>query len=1037
MRVIVLACFFLSGASGLMLEMLWTRMLTLVFGSTTLAVSTVLTAFMGGLGLGSFLAAKFADRLKNALRAYAIAEAAIGAYALLVPVAIAFYPGLNRWLWSAFGDRYALLSVLRFVASAGILVVPTTLMGATLPFLARHFVTRPWELRRVGFRIGTLYSVNLFGAVAGAFLAGFVFLPSVGLRWTNVTAATFNLTLATAIFLSLGRVRARAAAQGAGGVDAGAADALSGASMEERLDAAAAEAHVEDAAALPPLPVLDDRSRRAALAAFAVSGATAMTLQVLWTRALAVLLGSSVFSFTLILLAVLIGLGVGAAVFGRASQRTAHPVRWLASLHLATAIAIGATYLFTDRIPFVFTWLLQSTSFGVDAILVCQFVLACITVLPATILMGGVFPLTVRIAAGSLESVGRDVGRAYALNTVGAIVGSFVSGFIVLPKLGLQRGIYAAALGDLVLAAVLFAVAPAWTPRRRWAGVAAAVACALLGLALPRWDLVSFSSGFFRMSIAHEYISRKLQKREWKNPKLVFYEDGIATTVSVDQWDKTYSLKNNGKVDASNDADMPTQIVVGLLPFLFYDKPAPPKAALVGFGSGVTAGAMTQYPIKSLEVVELEPAVYRASRFFDNDNHRPLENPKVTARAGDGRNFLTQRSDKFDIIVSEPSNPWLTGVSNLFTREYFRSVKTRLAPHGIFCQWAQLYEMAPWNIKTIYRTVRDEFPYVYVFAAEDLSSDTIMIGSMEPLPLDLDVIEKAFRDPVTRAEAKRGGFSSPHDVLAYLLLGPDELESFTAGSPINTDDNARIEFAAPRDLLGYAKFDPYLAKVYGPMWPYGRLTGLVRGYDVADPKERSSRSALLGRSLLAHGKAREAELWTRRAEEAADTEEARHARLLLRLVSTRLDRDPEIPLAPDEELEPPTVPGYLAPNHPDLVAKLKEEYPDVLAAYRARRYATGYKILDKWPEDLWAGLGKDFSLLSGFLDYKAEFYSDAIDALKPLAEDAAYVARRPEVLYYLGRSYYANAMYVKAIDALERFIRSQTVLGRGLLPEAL
>ena len=224
--------------------------------------------------------------------------------------------------------------------------------------------------------------------------------------------------------------------------------------------------------------------------------------------------------------------------------------------------------------------------------------------------------------------------------------------------------------------------------------------------------------------------------------------------------------------------------------------------ALVGFGSGVTAGAITQYPIGSLEVVELEPAIYRASRFFENDNHRPLQNPQVTARVGDGRNFLTQRKDKFDVIVSEPSNPWLTGVSNLFTREYFRDVKRRLAPDGIFCQWAQLYEMAPWNIKTIYGTVRDEFPYVYVFAAEDLSSDTILVGSMRPLPLDIDLLERAFQNPTVRAEARRGGLNSPHDVLAYLLLGPEELESFTAAAPRNTDDNARIEFAAPRDSAG-------------------------------------------------------------------------------------------------------------------------------------------------------------------------------------------------------------------------------------------
>src|SRR4051812_3366981 len=233
MRSVILACFFLSGASGLVLEMLWTRMLTLVFGSTTLAVSTVLTAFMGGLGLGSYLAGKVADRLEKPARTYALVEASIGVYALLVPLVISFYPGLNRWLWSAFGDRYALLSFLRFVASAGLLIVPTTLMGATLPILARHFVQHPWELRRVGLRIGTLYATNLFGAVAGAFFAGFVFLPSIGLRWTNVTAASFDLVLAGAILLA-----ARYLPK----------DAEEGVSIDERLDAATVAANLEGTA---------------------------------------------------------------------------------------------------------------------------------------------------------------------------------------------------------------------------------------------------------------------------------------------------------------------------------------------------------------------------------------------------------------------------------------------------------------------------------------------------------------------------------------------------------------------------------------------------------------------------------------------------------------------------------------------------------------------------------------------------------------------------------------------------------------------
>jgi spermidine synthase len=553
------------------------------------------------------------------------------------------------------------------------------------------------------------------------------------------------------------------------------------------------------------------------------------------------------------------------------------------------------------------------------------------------------------------------------------------------------------------------------------------VALAFAGPMLPRWDLSSFSAGFFRVSIAQEYLYRKLNKKEWKVPKLVFYEDGVATTVSVDQWGKTFSLKNNGKVDASNDGDMATQITVGLLPLLLHGG-EDLKAALVGFGSGVTAGAMTQYPLKSLEIVELEPAIYRASHFFDNDNHRPMENPRVTARVGDGRNFLTQRTDKFDVIVSQPSNPWLTGVSNLFTREYFRDIKRRLAPGGIFCQWAQLYEISPWNIKTIYATVQEEFPYVYVFAAEDLSSDTILIATEKPLVLDVRRLEATLASPVTRAEAKRGGLASPHDILAYLLLAPDEIESFTAGSPDNTDDNARIEFSAPRDLLGYAKFDPYLAKVYGPLWPYGRLSPRVAGYDGPD---KAVLCARLARSLLAHGKAREAELWARRAEAAGGGPEVAHARLLLDLVSTRLDRDPEIPLAPEDGLEPP---HPNAKTSAEDARRVTDEYPDIMADLAAGRYVTAYKLVSNWPEVLWTGLGKDFMLLQGFLEYKAEFYTDAVDDLKGLADDQDFVKARPELLYYLGRSHYANASYGKAIAALERFIDLQGALGRPLLP---
>jgi spermidine synthase len=1010
----VLSCFFLSGASGLILELLWTRMLTLVFGSTALAVSTVLTAYMGGLGLGSYLAGKFSDRLKDPVLAYALAEAAIGIYALAVPWMIGFYPGLNQWLWASFGDRYTLLSVLRFFASAGLLIVPTTLMGATLPILARYFVSRPFELGRISLRLGTLYAVNLFGAVAGSFFAGFVFLPLVGVHKTNWLAASFDMSLAVAILAARQYFRSHPRP------------------VKASLDELAAAQGAAPAAA--PISTTTT-ARRIVMFAFAVSGATAMVLQVLWTRALAVIIGSSVFSFTIILLAFLIGLGSGSAAFGRLVGRFRDPVRSLALVHLGIVACIGLSYLITDRLPFVFTYLLSSTLVSADAVLTSQFVLACLTVLPSTFLMGAIFPITVRVVTGDLATVGRDVGFAYALNTVGAIVGSFFSGFVILPGLGLQRGIYLAAVIDLVLAMLLFAVAPGLARMRRLLGMATAVAMALVALALPRWNLTNFSIGFFRISMARDYIEmveHRHQRKKWQTPKLVYFKDGIATTVSVDRWGKVLSLKNNGKVDASNDADMPTQISVGLLPLLLYNGVHPPKVALIGYGSGVTAGAVTQYPIASLEVVELEPAIYEAAHFFDDVNHRPTENPKVKAIVGDGRNFLSQRKDRFDVVISQPSNPWITGVSNLFTREYFQSVKARLADDGIFCQWAQLYEMAPWNIKAIYRTLADEFPYVMVFAAEDLSSDTILVASRKPIDLDIRKIARAFQNPVTAAEAKRAGFDSPHDVLAFLLLGPEEMRSFTAGARLNTDDNALIEFAAPRDLLRYQVYDPYLAKVYGPMWPYGHLTGLVEGYD---GKDRASDMAQLARSLLAHGKAREAKVWQARAEQVVREQAeptVQHTRLLLDLVDTREDRDPEIPLAPGDGLSPPVAPPDLSA---DIAARVGEEYKDIIAQVEDNKYATAFKIVEDWPEQTWGGkLGKDFSLLTGFLDYKAEFYGDAIDELKPLADDAEFVKRRPELLYYLGRSYYANANCAKAVAALERFVQAQRALGRPLLP---
>ncbi len=1004
MSGLVLACFFLSGASGLVFEAVWTRELTLVFGSTALAMSTVLSVFMGGLAVGSWLAGRWADKIGDRVRAYALAEAGVGVYALVVPFVLAGYPALNAAMYRVLGNSLVGLSLARFIAAALLLLVPTTLMGATLPLLSRHFV-RDDGTSTIAGTVGRLYSLNTFGAVVGTFIGGFVLLPGVGVRATNYAAAATNLTLAAAVLLAKKRLRVRE-------------DDLS--TMEIPVD--------PDAAVVAPPPTYSASAigRRVALAAFAVSGAIAMVDQVLWTRALAIIIGSSVYSFTLILLAFLVGLAGGAAILSRLTARTTRPMEWLAGVHLATAAMIGVSYVIMDKLPAAFLGLLRGGAFSVDGIIFCQFLLAALAVLPATLCMGGVLPLTIRVVAASLQSVGRDVGTAYSINTLGAIVGSFAAGFIVLPFLGLQRGLALGAMLTVLLAAALL-IAARPSVKRVATALVFPLATLVIMHSLPRWSLTHFSAGLFRVSIAKDII----ESNKWALPLLDYYHDGIATTVSVERWSKTVALKNNGKVDASNGDDMSTQIMVGLMPFVFWNAAHPnatvgPRAAVIGFGSGVTIGAVTQYPIKHADVVELEPAVvYAGTKYFAKWNHMPEQNPKVRVLIGDGRNFLTQASDKYDVIISEPSNPWITGVSNLFTVDYWKLARSRLADDGVFCQWAQLYEMSSKNIKIILRSFAEVFPYTYVFSAEDLSSDVILVATNHPLPLDVAALARNFIDPTLKAELKRGGVESAEDLVSYLLLTPDEIPAFTAGSPLNTDDDAIIEFGAPRDLLGSTRTaDPYLARVYASEWPYGRFDRYLVGLGDGDAK--AATELRLAHSLLAHGKRAAADRFIKRARRHGAPPGSRTEQIA-QLLGEHDPDDREVPLsetAPGDDdptglagLDPP-----ILPSDP----RAAQDYLVVQKAVRLRAWAHALMAMRKWPENWIDQGGKDLELLLGYLLYKADLDDEAVDRLKPLADDQAYAARRPAVLYYLARAEYGNGIFEASVRNTERYLDAVT-----------
>jgi hypothetical protein len=446
---------------------------------------------------------------------------------------------------------------------------------------------------------------------------------------------------------------------------------------------------------------------------------------------------------------------------------------------------------------------------------------------------------------------------------------------------------------------------------------------------------------------------------------------------------------------------------------------------VIGYGSGVTIGAVTQFPIGHADVVELEPAVVEAgNRFFGEWNHHPEKDPRVRIVIGDGRNFLTQGDDKYDVIISEPSNPWITGVSNLFTTDYWKLARGRLAEDGVFCQWAQLYEMSSINIKTILRSFASVFPYTYVFAAEDLSSDVLLIATNEPLKLDLATLRRNWKNATLDKELERAGLPEAEDLIAQLLLVPEELPAFTAGAPLNTDDNARIEFSAPRDLLGSTRTsDPYLARVYATDWPYGHFD---RHLSLA-PATRVSDELALARALLKHGRRAAAERFLARAKKygapaGSPTEK------LITAFRVRDVEDREVPLTSAEGadkdsgisgLDPPQVPPGLPESESARIAK---DWLHVERGVRARAWAHALMALKGWPERYIDEGGPDVELLVGYLEYKADLCDEASDRLKPLLDVKGYAEKRPALYYYLARAEYGAAIFEAAVRNMQKWL---------------
>jgi spermidine synthase len=449
--------------SGLVYQVVWVRELVLVFGATTFAVSTVLTAFMGGLALGSFYFGRRSEKIDRPLRLYGILEIAIGLYGLAVPFIFALLPGLYHPFWQWFHLSFFALSIVRFAFAALVLILPTALMGATLPVLSNFYAR---DIGRVGLRVGSLYALNTFGAVLGASITGFLLIPVFGMRATTAVAAAINIMLGAVSLYVARAIREGARPQSDKTIENAPAPVIletTGRREKRKLFAWSSllPRALRASRKSTPLRRAAERSRRieifTVLVAFGVSGFIALSYEVIWSRVLALIIGSSVYAFSIMLTTFLVGLAVGASVASRFADRLRQPVLVFALLEVGIGITslVGA-YLFND-LPYIFVQVYRvvgSSSF--ELLLVARFLISSFVMIVPTLLLGALFPLVVRIISHNETSMGRTVGTAYAANTVGSIIGSFASGFVLVPWLGLLDSLRLCAALNFVVAAALF-----------------------------------------------------------------------------------------------------------------------------------------------------------------------------------------------------------------------------------------------------------------------------------------------------------------------------------------------------------------------------------------------------------------------------------------------------------------------------------------------------------------------------------------------------------------------------------------------------
>jgi spermidine synthase len=796
-RALLAIVFFLSGVAGLGYEVVWGRWLHSVFGASAWALAAILSAFMAGLALGGFTAGRLAPRLRvDPLKAYGLIEILIGAWALLFPQLLDGVVAVQGRFFFQWVEHHTLYGLMRFGLSFLVLLVPTSLMGATFPLLSVYVARRSNAPTRW---VGWLYGLNSAGAVFGTVLAGFVLIARFGLIGSNLLLAAVNFGVGVVAIL-----RARADASHGSEEEPArvAAEASRGAATQASRGApteGSREADPEKEA--PGAPSRGDLYRLI-LGIFLANGIFNLAHEVLWARALALIIGTTTYALSVMLGVFLAGIALGSLWMTRRLASVRDPLRLLLRIQAAMALWVLASPLLINALPYVFLRGLWALGIGWASSVAIKCLLTALLLLPLTVGMGAVFPLGIQLAFRRPEDLGREVGDLYSINTAGGILGAFIAGFLVIPVAGVERGLVVTALGHL---AVVLALALASRQAReklqryrwRWAAV---VAAALLLPLVTSWNPLILASGvYFQPRTFYDSDGRVLLAERMSQANLRYHAEGASATVDVLEAPGGFrALTINGKsVATSNYYDYRVQRLLGVLPLLLH--PEPRRVLVIGLGTGMTSGTGSIDPAtESLEIVEITGEVVGATEYFREWNLDVIDKPITSVVVEDATHYLRFVDRRYDVITSDPIHPFVSGAGDLYSVDNYEVARSKLESGGVFCQWVPLYQLDQPDIDSILRTFDQVWHNATVWVT---GKDFILCAAGDGYRVSFESIATRARGDEYSEVLRLLGFWTPEELFSAYVGKLESLRQLFADAAVNTIERPFLEFSAPRSIF--------------------------------------------------------------------------------------------------------------------------------------------------------------------------------------------------------------------------------------------